>query len=272
MHARSNAAATSCDLRSPASPRPASCSAMVCSPGRPLSMYFACSRSCSMKRRRSPARCASRAFSGESKTSRSTVLAAIDERRIADQRLRPAPDLHDLGQLAERPAGESAHAPRPRRRLARTARPPSRPARRGAARDCAPSRAGGRARPRRGSSSRDVPGSVSGRNASSGTARFRALGHGARSPARAASRRRHGRDELGGELGERAELMAHLLRQRFREQLNLVLQQARAPATRSAPRSPGSARSAARSSSRRRAGRRDRGGTRARSVRPENSS
>ena len=32
-------------------------------------------------------------------------IARVNERRIADQRLRPAANLEDLGQLAHRPAG-----------------------------------------------------------------------------------------------------------------------------------------------------------------------
>jgi hypothetical protein len=147
---------------------------------------------------------------------------AIDERRVADKRLRAALHLHQLRQLAERPVGE------PRQRGLR-------------ARDFGELLAGlvaqlraelgevashcqlaavlvqdaevhremrrERLRPEAVGRQREVP----------------ALARVTRDRLRKRIAGRHGGDELRGELGERPELVPHLLRQRLREELHLVL-------------------------------------------------
>ena len=52
-----------------------------------FSRYFSGSRICSATSRRRPARCFAAATSGSSKTSISTRVAAVDQRREADQHL-----------------------------------------------------------------------------------------------------------------------------------------------------------------------------------------
>ena len=70
-----------------------------------FSRYFSGSLICSATSRRRPARCLAAATSGSSKTSISTCVALVDQRREADQRLAALADLHQLGQLAEGPGG-----------------------------------------------------------------------------------------------------------------------------------------------------------------------